>query len=258
MTPFKLKNLVRWMRVLCLIPMIVLPSVATAEPLRVFAAASLKTALDEISATYETDTATEVSISYGGSSLLARQIGAGAPADVFISANVGWMDDLARQGRIDETTRLDLLRNSLSVIAARDKPALSSLADLQTALGTGKLAMAQTNAVPAGIYGKAALSSANIWQDLQAQVAQTDNVRSALALVASGAAPYGIVYQTDARAETRVTVAFPIPDSMHPPIIYPVAAINTNDRSRAFIEFLTSQTADHVFEAQGFTPVEYR
>ena len=149
MTPLKLKHLARWIRILCLALLSVLPSLATGEPLRVFAAASLKTALDEIAVTFEVATETEISVSYGGSSVLARQIGLGAPADVFISANAEWMNALAQQGRIDETTRLDLLRNKLIVIAARDEPLLTSLSDLPAALGTGKLAMAQTDAVPA-------------------------------------------------------------------------------------------------------------
>ncbi|KJZ22631.1 molybdate ABC transporter substrate-binding protein [Tritonibacter mobilis] len=238
----------------CLVSM-VSPAKVTAEPLRVFAAASLKTALDQIATEFSKDTGTQVSISYAGSSALARQIGLGAPADVFISANVGWMDELEKQERVVKGTRIDLLRNRLVVIAASQSVPLGNLGELSHALDDGRLATAQTNAVPAGIYGKAALQHAGVWDDLSERVAQTDNVRAALALVATGAAPFGIVYQTDANAETRVSVAFNIPETAHPPIIYPAAAMRDTETSRAFLQHLQSNAARQVFLSQGFTPI---
>ena len=238
----------------CLVS-VVSPAKVTAEPLRVFAAASLKTALDQIATEFSKDTGTQVSISYAGSSALARQIGLGAPADVFISANVGWMDELEQQERVVKGTRIDLLRNRLVVIATSQSVHLGNLGELSHALGDGRLAMAQTNAVPAGIYGKAALQHAGVWDDLSERVAQTDNVRAALALVATGAAPFGIVYQTDANAETRVSVAFNIPETAHPPIIYPAATVRDTETSRAFLRHLQSNAARQVFLSQGFTPI---
>jgi molybdate transport system substrate-binding protein len=226
-----------------------------AEPLRIFAAASLKTALDEIAQNFSELHDTEVSVSYAGSSALARQIGLGAPADVFISANEAWMDALEDQGHVRVDSRRDLLGNRLVVIAAKGAAPLSRLNALPEKLADGHLAMAQINAVPAGLYGKAALEKAGVWPALTGHVAQTDNVRAALALVATGATPYGIVYLTDATADARVSVVFNIPEDLHPPIVYPAAAVSDNGLSPVFLDHLQSTPAQSLFRSQGFIPM---
>lgn len=225
------------------------------EPIRIFAAASLKTALDQVSEAYETETGTSVTLAYGGSSTMARQIALGAPADLFLSANTAWMDYLSDQGMIVADSRADLLRNSLVVIASTTAMPLTDLAELPSALTTGRLAMAQTDAVPAGIYGKAALEAAGVWDEVAPRVAETDNVRAALALVSTGAAPFGIVYATDARADPRVRIAFAIDEALHPRIVYPVALVKESEPARAFLRYLQTPTATTLFKDQGFIPL---
>ena len=232
------------------------PLRAGAEGVLVFAAASLKTALDQVAADYQRQTGQGVTVSYAASSVLARQIQAGAPADIFISANEDWMDVLQDQDQIDEASRVDLLGNGLVVIAGRDQPdiALESGDALTSALGRDYLAMALVDAVPAGIYGKAALETLGLWQMVEGQVAQTDNVRAALALVAVGAARLGIVYRTDAQAEPRVRVVAEVDSSLHPVIIYPAAmTAKARPGAGAFLDYLTSDAAQAVFKGQGFT-----
>ncbi len=227
-----------------------------AENVLVFAASSLKTALDEVAGLYEAKSGQEVTISYAASSALARQIQNGAPADLFISANPDWMDILEQEGSIDQKTRVDLLGNSLVLIgtAGQAPIELTPETDLLTQLGGGFLAMALVDAVPAGIYGKAALKNLELWESLQGRVAQTDNVRAALALVAVGAAPMGIVYHSDAVAENRVAVVAPIPTTAHPPIIYPAAVTSSGGRdAAAFLDFIQQKQSSDVFERQGFT-----
>ncbi len=220
-----------------------------------FAAASLKTALDAALSDFEAETGVKTAASYAGSSVLARQIQLGAPADLFISANQDWMDLLGADGHLAPGTRRDMLGNSLVLIAhGADAPELT-LADLPSQLGTGRLAMALVSAVPAGIYGKAALEAAGLWDALAPQIAQADNVRAALALVATGEAPFGIVYATDARAETRVTVVARIDPATHAPIVYP-AALTSRARSahaHTLLSYLTGPKAADRFLAQGFT-----
>ena len=229
-----------------------------AEQVTVFAAASMKTAMDEITARYAEETGNTARVSFAGSSALARQIQAGAPADVFISANPGWMDALESDGLIDDATRTDLLGNSLVLIAhdAKANP-VEITPDLPLAemLGEGHLAMALVEAVPAGIYGKAALGSLGLWDAVAPKVAQADNVRAALALVATGEAPLGIVYATDARAEPGATVLGTFPEGSHAPITYPAARIRDGDSAvaDAFLAFLQGPVARAAFERQGFT-----
>ena len=225
----------------------------------VFAAASLKTALDDVSAAFEEETGTAVSLSYAGTSALARQIDAGAPADVVLSANVDWMDWLEDRDRLAPGTRRDLLRNGLVLIAPADSGAPATVSiDASLTLGPlldgGRLAMAFVDAVPAGIYGRAALTSLGLWEAAEPQVAQFDNVRSALAAVSVGAAPLGIVYRTDAAADPRVRVLGSFPADSHAPIIYPVAGLGSemSAEARAFLDFLFSGRAGDLFEAQGF------
>lgn len=230
-----------------------------AEDVLVFAAASLKTALDEIAPGFAEETGHRMVVSHAGSSQLARQILLGAPADVFVSANTAWMDALEAAGRLAPGTRSDLLGNSLVLIAAdTEAPVidLSDPGDLPQRLGNGRLAMALVDAVPAGIYGQAALASLGLWEAVAPQVAQTDNVRAVLALVASGAAPFGVVYRSDALAEPRVRVVADFPENSHPPIVFPLAIVDGRDRAgpRALLAYLTSPAARAVFEAQGFSP----
>ncbi len=246
---------------LCALALSVGPASAGAA-IVVFAAASLKNALDDAATAFTAETGTDVTLAYAGSSALARQIEAGAPADVFISANVAWMDWLAARERIDPATRRDLLRNRLVLIAAgRGAPhiALEPGATLGARLGDGRIAMALVDAVPAGIYGKAALTALGAWDALAPRVAQADNVRAALALVARGEAPYGIVYATDASAEDGVTVVATFPETSHPPIVYPAAVVAEAadaTAAAAFVAYLGSDAARPLFERQGFTVIE--
>ncbi|MBC9245870.1 molybdate ABC transporter substrate-binding protein [Paracoccus sp. 11-3] len=231
-----------------------------AEEITVFAAASLKNALDEVAASYTEDTGNHVTISYAGSNQLAQQIIQGAPADIFISANEEWMDEVEKAGLLAEGTREDLLGNKLVLIAhGQEAEVLSEDAmkdlDLPTMLGDGKLAMALVDSVPAGQYGKAALETLGIWDAVAPDVAQVDNVRAALALVATGEAPYGIVYATDAAAEDNVTVIGEFPADSYPKIIYPAAltSVAADEADRAFYDVLSSDQAATAFEKQGFT-----
>jgi molybdate transport system substrate-binding protein len=234
-------------------------SVAAAEVL-VFAAASLKNVLDELAVSFTGRSDAEVVVSYAGSSALARQIEAGAPADVFLSANPEWMAELERQGLIRAGSRIDLLGNDLVLIAPRGSAAAVEPTQPDAfiqALGDGPLAMANTDAVPAGQYGKAALQTLGLWPEVEAKVAQTDNVRAALALVARGEAPLGVVYATDAAVEPAVEVVAAFDPATHPKIVY-VAAIVVGSKSEQverFLEFLESEPASSVFRQYGFVPL---
>lgn len=224
---------------------------AQAEQPVVFAAASLRNALDDITALYPG----EVAVSLGGSGLLARQIGEGAPADVAFLANTEWMDWLEEQGAVDPARRVALVGNALVVIAPAGTPDLDA-ADAEALLARldgGRLAIGQTESVPAGMYGRAWLEAAGAWDALMPHLAQTDNVRAALALVALGEAPLGVVYATDAAAEPAVRVVHVVPEGMHDAIIYPAAALT--DAGLPFMEFLQGPKARAVFEAHGFVPL---
>lgn len=236
-------------------------SIAKAGDITVFAAASLKTALDEVAERFEANTGYRVTRSYAGSSALARQIEQGAPASIFISANAAWMDYLAKGDLIDPATRYDLLGNRLVLIApaASARPVtLAKGMELAAYLDGKFLAMALVDAVPAGIYGKAALDHFGLWDGIAGQVAQTDNVRAALALVALGEAPLGITYETDARAEPKVAIVATFPHDSHPPIRYPVAAIKGQDSAGndALLDFLKSPDAAQIFAHHGFAVLE--
>ena len=234
-----------------------LPAAAEARDITVFAAASLNDALTRAAAAYEGATGAHTVLSFAGSSALARQIEAGAPADLFVSANEAWMDSLLSQGLIDPDSRVDLLGNTLVLIAhgAADPVPLDADLDLAAMLNGGHLAMALVDAVPAGIYGKAALQSLGLWDRVAPMVAQTDNVRAALALVATGEAPLGITYATDAVAEPRVSVVGTFPAGTHPAIAYPAAVLSDAadpEAARAFLTWLQSPEARAIFAAQGF------
>jgi molybdate transport system substrate-binding protein len=233
------------------------PVGSVAGEITVFAAASMTNALADIETDFEAATGHDLVVSLAGSSVLARQIQQGAPADIFISANPGWMDTLEADGLVAEGTRFDLLGNSLVLIAhgtGAAPVAIGPGTDLACLLGDGRLAMALVDAVPAGIYGKAALESLGLWEGVEARVAQADNVRAALAFVAAGEAPYGIVYATDAVAEGAVTVIGTFPADTHPPITYPVAAMAASDSplTGTFLDYLRGPEARAAFEAQGF------
>ena len=231
----------------------VLVAQGAAAQVTVFAAASLKTALDEIAAGYEVATGEAVALSYAGTPALARQILHGAPADVFIAASPDWMDELQAAGLVESVARVELLGNRLALVAhgAADPVAIGPDLDLPALLGEGRLAMALVDAVPAGVYGRAALVSLGLWDAVAPRVAQADNVRAALALVAAGAAPLGIVYATDAAAEPRVSLLGLFPQDSHPPIVYPAAPIRGRDGA-AFMAWLRGPQARAAFERQGF------
>lgn len=227
------------------------------ERITIFAAASLGKALDEITEKFERATGIKADLSLAGSSLLARQLQYGAPADVLISANSAWMDWAEEKELIVPQSRVDLLSNRLVLIAPVDAVEtldLSDKAGLLAVLSDGPLAMALIDAVPAGIYGKAALQTLDLWDDFSAHIAQTDNVQSALTLVAQGAAPLGIVYETDAKASAQVQILDHLPRESHPPIIYPAAATTTGQQqaSLAFLSFLQGEIAQAIFVGQGF------
>lgn len=238
-----------------------MPAAAMAEEITVFAAASLKNALDAIATQWQAETGNTVVISYAGSSALAKQIQEGAPADLFISASKSWMDTLAESTLIQPDTRLDLLGNTLVLIAAGSDAAPVEIGpnlDLAGLLGDGKLSMALVDSVPAGQYGKEALENLGLWASVEASVAQSENVRAALTLVTTGEAPYGIVYGSDAIADdeagNKATVVGTFPADSHKPIIYPAAvlAASTKPESTAFLDYLSSDAADAIFVGQGF------
>ncbi len=220
-------------------------SVAHAADVTVFAAASLKNALDDAVKAYQAKTGDKVVVSYAASSALAKQIEAGAPADIFFSADLDWMDYLAQKNLIDTASRKTLLGNTLVLVAPKDSAVALTIGKdfpLLEALGSdGKLAMASVDSVPAGKYGKAALTSLGVWDAVSSRVAQADNVRAALAFVAQGEAPLGIVYGTDAKAEPAVKVVGVFPEQSHPKIQYPVTLLaSAKPEARKFLDFLES------------------
>ncbi|WP_299623706.1 molybdate ABC transporter substrate-binding protein [uncultured Tateyamaria sp.] len=239
----------RWIKGLALMLGIALLAGATrAEPLRIFAAASLQGPLDAVAAGWSD----RARISYGGSGTLARQISLGAPADIVILANTAWMDWLVDQGHITGPGT-DFLSNDLVLIGpAGARALLAPSADaLISRLDGGRMAIGQHMSVPAGIYAKAWLENIGAWNSLRPHLAETDNVRAALVLVARGEMPLGVVYSSDAASSDAVSVLWTVPRDQHPPIRYPAAALTP--AGAAFLAHLTSQTA--AFEAAGFRPM---
>jgi molybdate transport system substrate-binding protein len=230
---------------------------AAAQTLTVFAAASLKNALDEASAAYAKDSATPpAKISYAASSALARQIEQGAPADVFISADADWMDYLARKALIQAASRKDLFTNHLALVAPKDaavKLTIRKGFPLAAALGAGRLAMAGPD-VPAGRYGQAALTALGVWDQVKDRTARGDNVRATLQFVARGEAPLGIVYDTDAMSEPAVKIVGLFPEDSHPRIVYPgaVVAASTSLAAGPFLAWLHGAKAAAIFRKYGF------
>ena len=233
------------------------PASAQNRDLVVFAAASLKNALDDIDARYKASSGQGAAVSYAASSALARQIEAAAPADVFISADLEWMDYLQGRHLIKPESRSTLLGNRLVLIAAADSKLTTAIAPgfpLAGLLGNGRLAMADP-AVPAGKYGRAALQKLGVWSAVETRLAATENVRAALLLVSRGEAPLGIVYQTDAAADPKVGIVGTFPEDTHPPIVYPVAigASSTHPGAAGYLAYLRSAAAKSLWEKQGFT-----
>jgi molybdate transport system substrate-binding protein len=242
--------------VLAVVAAAIAPPVAAAE-VTVFAAASLKEAMDAQAAQFDATTGNKVILVYGGSNALAKQVEAGAPADVFISADLAWMDHVDERHLVAPGTRVTLLRNTLVLVAPASSTAALRIAPgfaLASALGGGKLAMANPDSVPAGKYGKAALESLGVWSSVESSVARAENVRAALALVSRGEAPFGIVYSTDAAADKGVRVVDTFPANTHPPIVYPAAMLATSRSSaaRLLLDYLRSAPAATVWEKYGF------
>ena len=234
------------------------PALAQSKDVVVLAAASLKNALDAASAVWTRETGKTAKIAYAASSALARQIEAGIPADIFISADIPWMDHIAERELIKAPSRSDFLGNQLVLVAPRDSKIdlrIEKGFGLRTALGDGRLAMGNVDAVPAGKYGKAALEALGVWRSVADRVAQAENVRMALTLVSRGEAPLGIVYRTDAASDPNVRIVGVFPDGTHPPIVYPMALLrtSTNPDAQAFVDFLKSPKARSFFEKQGFS-----
>ncbi|HEY0274646.1 MAG TPA: molybdate ABC transporter substrate-binding protein [Paenirhodobacter sp.] len=232
--------------------MLALSTPVLADPV-IFAAASLKTALDQIATDFTAETGVKPLISYDGSGALAKQILADAPADMFISAATDWMDKVDQGGYVLTGTRADMLGNTLVLVSDKADPV--TIADLPAKLGSEHLAMGLLDSVPAGQYGKAALTNLGLWAKIEPQVAQANNVRAALALVATGEAPYGIVYKTDAVAEPKVHVVATFPQTSYPAITYPVALLKAGPDAKgakAFYDYLATPKATATLEAQGF------
>ncbi|HET9903956.1 MAG TPA: molybdate ABC transporter substrate-binding protein [Xanthobacteraceae bacterium] len=239
-------------------PALLGPAQSETRTLTVFAAASLKNALDETNATFTKATGTPVRTSYAASSALMKQIEQGAPADVFISADTDWMDYGAARNLVDNSTRVNLLGNRLVLIAPKDSKldqvTLAPDSDLARLAGKGRIAVADVRAVPAGKYAQAALSALGLWSAAQPKLAMAENVRAALALVARGEAPLGIVYETDAKVDPDVKIVGRFPEGSHPAIVYPAAATrNAKAEAAAYLAFLRSASAKAIFEKVGFT-----
>ena len=220
------------------------------ERVIVFAAASLQGALQDVAEVYPGETV----ISYGGSGAIARQVAQGAPADVVILANTLWMDWLENNRVVDLDTPQEVLGNRLVVVGKRGAAPLenTSWEHISLRLEGGRLAIGQTMGVPAGIYARAWLSHIGIWDAMRTRLAETENVRAALALVARGETPLGIVYATDAMAEQSVEVVYAVPRDEHPPIIYPAAALPASSAGRAFLAHLVSDKSQAIFRTYGF------
>ena len=234
------------------------PAAAQDKTITVFAAASMKNALDDIDAAYTAKTGVKVTASYAASSVLAKQIDQGAPADVFLSADTDWMDYATRQKTIKADTRTSLLGNSIVLIAPKDskidKVTVAPGFDLAKLAGQGRIATGAVGSVPVGKYAKAALEKLGAWDAAAPKFAMAESVRAALTLVARGEAVLGIVYATDARVEPEVKIVGAFPADSHPPITYQVAATTSADPGAAdYLAFLHTQAAKTIFEKYGFT-----
>jgi molybdate transport system substrate-binding protein len=250
-----------WLALLCVALLAgggsIRPATAQSRDVLVFAAASLKNALDDIAGQWQRETGKKVVVSYAASNTLIKQIEQGAPADIFISADLDWMDYGQQKGLIKPESRANLLGNRIVLVAPKDsavsieiKPGI----DLGAVLKGGRLAMANVDAVPAGKYGKAALEKLGGWEGVKDKIAQAESVRAALLLVSRGEAPLGIVYQTDAASDPTVKIVGTFPENTHPPIIYPIALTKETSKAdaAAFVSYIRSAAARPAFERQGF------
>ena len=227
---------------------------SASDRVTVFAAASLSEVLTEAAERFQADTGVEVVLSAAGSSAIARQVSLGAPADIVVLASQDWMDWLHGTGVTDVETEVTIARNRLALISGEIK---DTTGPPKTFSIEGRLAMALVDAVPAGQYGKAALEHLGLWEQLKANVVQTDNVRAALALVASRAVPMGVVYASDALVEPRVHLVDLFPEDSHPPIVYPaVATRGASVNARAFLDLLRSSAGQTIFMDRGFLPAQ--
>ncbi|MCA1476742.1 molybdate ABC transporter substrate-binding protein [Bradyrhizobium sp. NBAIM08] len=235
----------------------VAPAAAEDKTITVFAAASMKNALDEIDAAYTARTGVKFSVSYAASSVLAKQIEQGAPADVFVSADTDWMDYAIAKKTINEPSRVNLLGNSIVLIAPKDSKidsvTIAPGFDLAKLAGDGRIATGDVRSVPAGKYAKAALEKLGAWQAAEPKFAMAESVRAALTLVARGEAVLGIVYSTDAKVEPGVKIVGTFPADSHPAIVYPVAATSTaKPEANGYLAFLRSAAAKAILEKYGF------
>ncbi len=231
-----------------------------AQPsLTVFAAASMRNALDDANKAFNKTTGVKVVASYAASSALAKQIEQGAPADVYVSANIKWMDYLIGKKLIAAGTKVNLLGNALVLIAPTsakiDHVTIGKGFDIAKLAGDGRIAVANTKAVPAGLYAKAALQNLGAWKAAEPKLAQGENVRATLAYVARNETPLGIVYATDAKVEPKVKTIGVFPEDSHPPVTYPVAATadTKNPHVKRYLTFLRSSAAKAIFEKYGFS-----
>ena len=257
MTAFNLRrSLIALLGILALASPASLVLAQTSAPVTVFAAASLKNAMDDVGKAYTAKTGHAVRFSYAASSAIARQIEAHAPADVFVSADRDWMDYVAKKGLIVTATRRDVLTNHLALIAPAASTVRLKIAQnmpLSAALGDGRLSVAGPD-VPAGKYAKASLTTLGVWSSVEGKLAQAENVRGALAFVAQGEAPLGIVYDTDAKVEPKVKIVGLFPDASHPKIVYPAAVVaySNNLEAGGFVGFLQGPEASEIFRHYGF------
>src|SRR4029077_7423134 len=234
-----------------------LPAVAQGKDVVIFAAASLKNALDDIAGQWQRETGKKVVVSYAASNTLTKHVEQSAPADIFISADLDWMDYGQQKDLIKPDSRSNLLGNRLVLIAPKDSSVSANIQpgfDLAALLKGGRLAMGNVDAVPAGKYGKASLEKLGVWDSVKDKIAQAETVRAALLFVPRGEAPLRIVYQTDAAADPGVKIVGTFPENTHPPIIYPVALTkeSANADAQAFLNYLRSAAARAAFERQGF------
>jgi molybdate transport system substrate-binding protein len=229
---------------------------AQSSDVLIFAAASLKNVIDDLAAPCKQVTGVGYQASYAASSTLAKQIAEGAPADIFISADLEWMDDVARRNLIESASRVNLICNDLVLVAPKASSVALKIAPnfgLAAALGNGRLAVGDPAAVPAGLYAKAALTSLGVWNSVSSRLAPSENVRAALLLVSRAEAPLGIVYRTDAIADATVRIVDVFPESSHPAIVYPAAlTARAPAAARKVLEYLRGPAARAVFEKQGF------
>lgn len=246
---------------LAALALVCVPLRASADDVTVFAAASLRAALDEVGAAWTAETGHGFAPSYGNSGSLARQVQQGAPADIYISANVDWVDQIEASNDLRAGTRRDILGNTLVLVAhGRDVApvVLDSSLDLAGMVGDGQLAMPLLDAAPAGTYGREALRLFGLWDSVEGRVAQFDTVGAVLNVVALGEAPYGLLFATDAALSEDVTVIATFPDGSHEAIIYPAAvtAQATSPVAGDFLDFLTADTATAIWERYGFRVID--